>query len=84
MKERKKQKRKQFFRKISRGFIVANLPFPKVSCEFIFANRRLSNISRGFNFANLSKIRENREHLSTGKLVPLKYLHQISRRLKNV
>ena len=68
----KKQRRKKFFRKTLRGFIFANLPFPKFSRGFIFVNRRLSNISGGFNFANLSKIRENREHLSTRKLVPLR------------
>ena len=70
MKGGKKQRRKKIFRKISRGFIFANLPFPKFSRGFVFANRRLSNISRGFNIENLSKIRENREHLSTRKLVP--------------
>ena len=61
---RKKAKKKKMFRKILRGFIFVNLPFPKFSRRFILANRRLSNISREFNFGNLSKIRENREYLS--------------------
>ena len=61
--------------KIWRGFIFANLLFPKVLRGFIFANWRLSNISRGFNFSNLGKIRENYEHLSMRKLVPLRYLN---------
>ena len=74
IKGRKKQRKKKIIRKISRGFIFVNLPFPKFSRGLILANRRLSNISRGFNFVNLRKICENREHLSTRKLVQLRYV----------
>ena len=69
---RKKVKKKTIFRKILWGFIFVNLTFPKFLQGFIFANQQLSNISRGFNFVNLSKIHENREYLSTQKLVPLR------------
>ena len=74
---KKKKRRKKFFRKISPGFIFTNLPFPKFSRGFIFLNWQLSNISQGFNFANLRKIRKIREHLSTQKLVPLRYIKVI-------
>ena len=53
------KERKNFERKILRGFIFANQRFPK--------------ISRGFNFANLGEIREIRENFSSQKFVSLRY-----------
>ena len=67
MKGQKGREEKNFLEKYGEFTIT------KIFARIYFANLRLSNILRGFNFANLSKIRENREHLSTQKLVLLRY-----------